>query len=69
MVTSDEKTKQKNKEISIHTEQLDVFYILIKNELHEHRKQAVFYSIKIKILKGGTASIIIHFYCQLLNNT
>lgn len=68
MFTSDEeKTKQKGKEVSIHTEQLDVFYILIKNELHTHRKQAFNQNKDIK--GGGTASIIIHFYCQLLNNT
>lgn len=52
MFTSDEeKTKQKGKEVSIHTEQLDVFYILIKNELHEHRKQTL--SQKKDIKMGG----------------
>lgn len=51
MFTSDEKTKQKGKEVSIHTEQLDVFYILIKNELHEHRKQAFNQNKDIK--RGG----------------
>lgn len=52
MFTSDEeKTKQKGKEVSIHTEQLDVFYILIKNELHEHRKQT--FSQKKDIKMGG----------------